>query len=175
MFSVRDAAPGDAPGIAEVHVAGWRAAYRGRLPDAFLDGLRPAQRLPMWTRLLAAPSRRGVILVAEAGGRIVGFASAGPTRDEDQPGAAELYAIYLLPARWGRGVGAALFTACSERLAARGFERLGLWVLDDNPRARRFYARMGLRPDGHEKQETLGGLIAIEVRYSGRIRHAQGG
>ena len=37
--TVRDATVDDARAIAEVHVASWRWAYRGQLPDDLLDGL----------------------------------------------------------------------------------------------------------------------------------------
>ena len=36
---IRTATPEDARAIAEVHVASWRAAYRGVLPDTYLDRL----------------------------------------------------------------------------------------------------------------------------------------
>jgi ribosomal protein S18 acetylase RimI-like enzyme len=39
----------------------------------------------------------------------------------------------------------ALHDAALEQLRADGYERCHLWVLEDNPRARRFYERMGWR------------------------------
>ena len=36
---IRRARPEDAEAVARVHVAGWRHAYRGLLPDDYLDGL----------------------------------------------------------------------------------------------------------------------------------------
>ena len=39
IFIIREAHPNDGPGMAKVHVDTWRAAYRGILPDDFLDGL----------------------------------------------------------------------------------------------------------------------------------------
>jgi RimJ/RimL family protein N-acetyltransferase len=40
-----------------------------------------------------------------------------------------------------------------------------LWVLEDNPRARRFYERAGWAPDGVRKAEERLGVRAAEVRY----------
>ena len=40
-----------------------------------------------------------------------------------------------------------------------------LWVLEDNPRARRFYERAGWAPDGVRKAEERFGVRAAEVRY----------
>ncbi len=41
---LRPAEPADAMAVARVHVRSWQAAYRGLLPDAYLDGLRPEDR-----------------------------------------------------------------------------------------------------------------------------------
>jgi len=41
---LRPAEPADAMGVARVHVRSWQAAYRGLLPDAYLDGLRAEDR-----------------------------------------------------------------------------------------------------------------------------------
>ncbi len=39
MIGIRRGRPGDAVGIAAVHVAAWRSAYPGILPDPYLAGL----------------------------------------------------------------------------------------------------------------------------------------
>jgi len=39
--TVRYATVGDAPALGRVHVRAWLAAYRGQMPDDYLDGLRP--------------------------------------------------------------------------------------------------------------------------------------
>jgi len=41
---IRPATPEDARAIAEVHVASWRYAYRGLLPDDVLDRLSVEER-----------------------------------------------------------------------------------------------------------------------------------
>ena len=57
LYSVelRRAVPGDENEVAEVHVRSWQVAYRGLLPDAYLDALRPAGRptAPLGIRSLA--------------------------------------------------------------------------------------------------------------------------
>ena len=80
----RLATTGDAAGIARVHVATWQAAYRGVLPQAYLDALQPADRLPLWETELSAPT--GATVVAEHDSEVVGFAHVGPDRDADGGG-----------------------------------------------------------------------------------------
>ncbi len=45
---VRIATSSDAPKIAHIHVETWRAAYRGQIPDAVLDGLDVERRTVFW-------------------------------------------------------------------------------------------------------------------------------
>jgi GNAT superfamily N-acetyltransferase len=104
----------DVAEIDVVHVRCWQVAYRGLLPQAYVDGLDPGQRIGQWERSLSAAKRSdGGTLVAGAGGRLSGFVSYGPARDDDAESrrAGEIYAIYLVPAAWGAGIGRQLMTA----------------------------------------------------------------
>src|SRR6185436_14687493 len=100
---VRAATVDDARAIAEIHVAGWRAAYRGHMPDDFLAALSVEQRTEHHRRGIGTPrSPEHRTWVAESDGRIVAFAITGPSRDEGAaPGVAELFALYADPPKWG--------------------------------------------------------------------------
>lgn len=165
---VRSATARDAPPIADLHVRSWQAAYRGMLPQDYLDGLDPADRLPRWQRLLGDPdpARRDVLVAAGKTG-ICGFSSFGPTRDEDEDPhrVAEVRAIYLAPGALGQGYGRKLMAESLTHLARLGYQQVTLWVLDVNMRARRFYEVAGFQPDGALKVDDREGLSLQEVRY----------
>jgi len=91
----------------------------------------------------------------------VGFAWTGDSRDE--PGKGELFAIYVVPEAWGSGAGSALMASALEAL--RSYSSATLWVLEDNPRARRFYEREGWSLDGGRRDEEFLGVTVAEVRY----------
>jgi ribosomal protein S18 acetylase RimI-like enzyme len=169
---IRAAAPDDAEQLAGLYVRSWQAAYRGLLPQDFLDRLDPADRLDRWRRTLREPGgpARGVLVVS-AGARLCGAAWFGPTRDPDGDPArtGELVGIYLLPGAWGRGLGRSLLAAAVERLTAAGYEQATLWVLESNARARRFYARAGWAADGAVQQDGRLGFPITEVRYHRRL------
>ena len=61
---IRAARVADAPQIALVHVRSWQCAYRGLLPQVYLDGLDPVQRVGRWERSLAEATdgRDGVLV-----------------------------------------------------------------------------------------------------------------
>jgi ribosomal protein S18 acetylase RimI-like enzyme len=158
---IREAAPEDAGAIARVHVDSWRGAYRECLPADLLASLSVERRRAFWEGTLA--SSDASVLVADAGGEVVGFVSVGPSRSEE--GNAELYAIYVEPERFGTGVGRALMDAAVERMRERGYREATLWVLDGNERAERFYRIAGWRREDAIQEEQWGSWTLREVRY----------
>ena len=170
-LAIRAAVPADAAEIARVHVASWRAAYRGLLPDRYLERLSVDDRAPTWRRRIDGRQPGEAVLVAERVGAIVGFASAGPTRDRDADprSVGEVYAVYLAPAEWGRGAGRRLLERAVAALRDVGFAHAGLWVLETNAHARGFYEHLGWRADGSTKQERFGERVT-EVRYRLALR-----
>lgn len=162
--SVRPATVGDAFDVARIHVETWRQAYKGIVPDAYLEGLSVERRADFWVKTLSE-STAGTLVAVDAGGRVVGWASFGASRDEDGRGLGEVYAVYLQSADWGKGIGRALMAAAERRLTEQGFSIFTLWVLELNSRTRRFYDKAGYKPDGAKKAVGLGGKELIEVRY----------
>lgn len=165
VLVVREAIPDDAEAIARVHVGTWQSAYRGQIPDEYLDGLSVRERGEVWRRILATSGRDEVNWVAERDGAIVGFAGAGTSRDSDgRERTGELFAIYVLADHWGAGVGGALMEKAIGWLRA-GYRSATLWVLATNERAQRFYRRWGWTADGATKEDDRGSFVLHEVRY----------
>jgi GNAT superfamily N-acetyltransferase len=157
--TVRRARPADARAIAEVHVRTWQAAYRHAFPAEVLDNLSVDGRETRWRERL---EEGYVIWVAETEGGIVGFSAVGPSRTEEAAG--ELYAIYVLPEAWGSGAASELMVAAKAWFAQEGYAKAMLWVLADNPRARRFYEREGWRAEG-TRIDTIRGTDVEEALY----------
>lgn len=168
-MEIRRAQAADASGVANVHVRSWQAAYRGLLPDLYLDQLDVEARRVGWARTIAEAdgSRTATLVATEANGNVAGFAHVGPARDDDvdplQVG--ELAAIYLLPEVWGSGVGRRLIAAAVNVLRDAGFAEAILWVLEGNVRAQRFYEIGGWQPDGAAKEVVIADTPLSEVRY----------
>jgi GNAT superfamily N-acetyltransferase len=164
---VRPAGPQDARPVAEVHVSSWRHAYRGLLPEDYLDKLSVDDREAMWLGAFSDPEGRGGAFVAEIDGRVAGFASFGPTRDEDAPASTgEIPAIYVDPAVLGTGVGRELLAAATGGLRHAAFTRATLWVLEANERARSFYERAGWGWDGTVGHHMFDCANEPVVRYA---------
>ena len=90
MIEIRQSNTSDASAIARIRVESWRAAYRGIVPDDFLDGMDAAQWADGYRRFLDNRPERLVSFAAEEDRAIVGMAAAAPNRDSDTPYSAEL-------------------------------------------------------------------------------------
>jgi ribosomal protein S18 acetylase RimI-like enzyme len=158
---IRRARPADAAAIADIHVRTWQAAYEHVFGAERLATLDSAQREQRWRRALEAGDQAAY--VAEQGGAVVGWATVGPSHEEASSG--ELYGIYVAPEAWGAGAAPVLLRAAVDELRAQGYADVVLWVLADNPRARRFYEREGWAIDGRRRTGEHLGVRTDELGY----------
>lgn len=166
---VRVALPADAVAIAMVRWRSWRHAYRGILPDRYLDDLRSNPTVAHWIgAATVAPSTRYHLVVAGRPGTVLGMGEARPTRDADLDPLAvtEVNMLYLDPLVLRRGIGGVVLGDLVERSFGSGATELALWVAEDNAPARRFYETHGWDADGASGRLEPGGGVGMNtVRY----------
>lgn len=166
-MEIREATSADARAIAEVHTRSWQVAYRGLIDQVYLDSLSVDDGEMAWVeRLERDPA--GVWVACEDL-KVVGFASVGPSPDDDDhpQKVGHLFTLYMAPESFGGGAGAALLDEATAHLREVGFHEVTLWVLDNNAGARRFYERHGWSDDGGRK-DCFGTRRRVEapvVRY----------
>ena len=158
---VRPARPEDVDDIVAIGVHSWEEGYRGVVPPGLVPdaaGLRARIRERIAERV---PS----IAVGVLGGDVRGWITFGASRDADAgPSVGEIWALYVHPDAWRRGVGRELVGYALERLARAPFAEATLWTFRDTPRSRSFYEALGFETDGAtQRREASGGTI--EVRY----------
>lgn len=167
---VRAATSADVEAIARVHVESWRSAYRGLLPDDYLDGLSVERRTEVWRRLVADVGDDRGVLVLDDQGIVVGFSHYAQSRDDDADlRAGEVTSTYLLASHWRRSGGSQLLEAALGRLRDAGCHRAALWVLEGNERASAFYEAHGWVADGSSKVDNRGTVELHETRYGIRL------
>lgn len=152
---IREARLEDALAIARVHIDAWRETYQGIIPDSYLAQLSYEKRTKQWEQTLVDQR----VYVVELEDEVVGFAQGGPNRRDAREG--ELYAIYVLRASQGQGLGKALFQRIIEDLAE--YEAMQVSVLRDNP-ACQFYERFGGRLF-EESMIERGGVELVQRVY----------
>ena len=122
------------------------------------EALSPRAFTPAIVRRDAFGRRRALrLLVAEVGGRLVGYASFAVVYNTDVA-ARDLWMHDLfVQAPWRRaGIGRALLTAVAREAAGRGLASLEWGVRSSNTRALRFYRRLGAHV-GHARIASLRG------------------
>ena len=95
-----------------------RSAFAAGRPRTGHPAAAELDALPIdatrWRDRLESPRRAGRPSSPSCDSEIVGFASIGPSRDEQ--GLGELYALYVEPSAWSQGDGRALIARAEEQL-----------------------------------------------------------
>lgn len=149
--------PGDARAVARVQALSWRAAYDGLLPESVLDAQDvdpPEEQVDTYHEGLVS-NREGVFL-AEDKTEVIGFADFRWGDAETKPFVGErdagLKAIYVLPERWGEGIGTSLLERGVAALPD-WTEALRLEMLEGNDIGARFYESRGFKRTGEATHE----------------------
>ena len=149
----------DLGAVSRVYEESWRAAYRGIVPQEYLDNIPEGH----WIPYLRDGRSSALVLVEE--GQIIETTSYCKSRFPEYGDFGEIISIYLLPQSMGKGYGRPLLEAARDELARLGFQKVFLWVLEENHRARRFYEKAGFSFSGHCLQNHIGGKALRELQY----------
>jgi len=151
----------DAPRVAEIHVFGWRCAYRGIVSDEILfNDMLVSARIPRFENFA---SNSGAKSYVYDDGIIKAFMTIGACRDKDKPNSFELWGIYVEPLMKRQGIGTRLIKFCEKKAVDLRYNEICLWVLEKNVDSRCFYEKHGFVADGTSKY--LENIKATEVRY----------
>ena len=127
--------------ISNIYERSWKYAYQNIIPQDYLDSI-PTGR---WANSITKNGMNNLVLLEN--GRIIGTAAICKSRWENYSDYGEIVSIYFLPKKLG-------------------FDRILLWVLEENSRARRFYERNGFTCSGEYMNDTIGGKELKEVMYT---------
>jgi ribosomal protein S18 acetylase RimI-like enzyme len=170
MITIRRARPSDAPAIGAVHVAAWRSAYPGILPDAYLARLSVPRQAAHYDGairdgaliyVLTATGRDLPSPTVAASGRVIGFVTAAKSTSLAD---GEVETLYILDDWRERGLGRLLLSTAATHLSSIGCRSVFLWVLRDNP-SRFFYQHLGGRAIA-ESQTMVAGQALAQIAFA---------
>ena len=160
MIEIRPMKPtDDLLAVSNIYEQSWKHAYRGIIPDEYLDGIPSGQ----WASGLNIRGRHSLLLFDS--GKLLGTSSYCKARMDDMEGYGEIVSIYLLPEAVHKGYGKKLMLAVISELKKMGYQKVYLWVLEKNISARRFYERFGFTLSSRTHADTFAGKELKEVQY----------
>ncbi len=165
--------------MSRIHALGWRDTYVGHVPQDYLDREITDDR---WTDVFREnyedpQSCKGLLLyradtpvacISYGPARAVNYNPGEVCRFDNQgyEGYGEIASFYTHPAERSKGYGGLLLEEAVRRLHAQGREKVFVFVLRENERARRFYAAHGFAWDGtHADIPFPGGTVCVDLRY----------
>ncbi|MCM0674523.1 GNAT family N-acetyltransferase [Micromonospora phytophila] len=163
--TLRHATVDDLMAVGALHQGSRVATYSSFLPPEALADPTSEALGAYWVERWTWERDEHRMTVAERDGRLVGFSYLGPD-DEGDPATGLLNAIHLDPAERGRGTGRQLMVDALAAMRSRGWSRAVLWVLRENTVARRFYERGGWTPTGQSRNEHIGPVAVLQLRYA---------
>ena len=146
--------------ISNIYENSWKFAYRGIVPQNYLDSI-PKGR---WANRINREGMNNLVLIEN--GVIIGTASFCESRWKQYADYGEIVSIYFLPDYMGKGYGNYLLKKCVDELKFLGYDKILLWVLEDNLRARRFYEKNGFICSDEYIDDNIGGKDLREVMYT---------
>jgi len=145
-ITIRPATAADIPAITAIY------AFEVREKTASFE-MTPPDEAEMMRRFTAITGGDFPYLVAETGGRIAGYAYAGPYRPRPAYRYTVENSVYLDPAFYRRGIGSALLRELIAQCATRGYRQM-IAVIGDSANAASIglhqsagFAMIGTHPD----------------------------
>ncbi len=166
MIKIRSIKKSDIKSIATIHRECWQTAYRGLLPQSYLNSLTQESFERRWTNGLSV-NNDVVRLVATKNsqpiGFIVGLENRTPEKCPESSG--EIWALYVHPSHWEKGAGKLLFREFQKVMKGKGHKKIFLLALESHARRRAFYEKLaGVIYPATQSLEINGGKF-LEVAY----------
>lgn len=145
--------------ISKVYEESWKYAYQGIVPQNYLNSIPKGQ----WASHIEQADRKSLLMLED--GIIIGTSCFGKSRMEEMNGFGEIISLYFLPDYIGKGYGRFLLQVVVSELKKMGFDKVFLWVLEENRNARYFYEKCGFAQTEHCLFSDIGGKELKEVQY----------
>ena len=150
---LRIATINDSQRIAEIHVFGWRCAYKNFISMEFLiNKFTVKKRKEKFIEYLSTKKNNEETYAFEEDNIIKAFMTIGNCRDEDKNDKVfELCGIYVDPIFQRQKIGTKIVNFCINEAEHRNKKEIVLWVFEKNIESIEFYTKMGFKRDGREK------------------------
>ena len=159
-ITIRLATPADAADMAEIHMRSWEAAYKGIIPEDYIEE-KNATRMALYKRVITDDNTSFHVIQYDE--KTIGIMRLAPPQDDVGNDIYELHCLYLYPDYFRMGIGTKAMEFAFDM--ARGLKKTAMivWVLDENVKAIKFYENCGFTKDGKVMNSEYG-------KINGRVR-----
>jgi L-amino acid N-acyltransferase YncA len=143
----------DSPRMAEIHVFGWRCAYKDFISlDHLYKKFTVKIREEKFKEYLSTKKDDEENFVYEDENIVKAFFTIGNCRDEDKNNKTiELMGIYVDPLFQRQKIGTKIVDYCIKEAISKNKKEIVLWVFEKNNGSVKFYEKMGFNKDGKNK------------------------
>ncbi len=145
--------------ISSIYEESWKYAYKKIIPNDFLNSIEKGR----WANVIDSPSWNTLVCIEN--GKYIGTSSFCKSRFSEYDSYGEIISIYLLPAYIGKGYGSQLLRQVIVELNNQGYNKILLWVLNENHRAKEFYKMNGFVETHHITNINIGGKELQEIMF----------
>ncbi|MDO5726137.1 MAG: GNAT family N-acetyltransferase [Tissierellia bacterium] len=163
MIEIKRANKEDIKLMSQIHARSWKQAYKGLLPQSYLDQLKEDRWVEIMTK--SFENKNFAAWIALFDGEAAACICAAKSMYRRYTNDWELISLYALDKFWGKGIGKKLLDTALEHGKTKGFKRAGLWVLDKNERAIKFYENYGMKKINDKIFSEIGGMKTTEIRF----------
>jgi ribosomal protein S18 acetylase RimI-like enzyme len=149
--------------ISKLHALSWKTAYKGIVPQEYLDELK----YDFWVDAFQNWISNNILTVQllYRNETPAGCIAYGKARDENYLGWVEIVSIYIHPDYWRRGYGHKLLETAILDMKKRGYQNCYLWVLRENHSAQKFYEKHGFYYNDEECIFEINNQPLTDIRY----------
>ncbi|WP_446786493.1 GNAT family N-acetyltransferase [Macellibacteroides fermentans] len=162
-LDIKTASIHDVKEISYIHASSWKTAYKGIVPQEYLDNLKNDFWIPSFEKWISDNTITAKL--AYTGNEAIGCISYGKSRDISLPDWGEIVSLYVLPKYLGRGFGKALLMSAINDMYNKGFENIYLWVLEENLQAQKFYRKNGFIKSEDKLSCEISGKNLFDLRF----------
>ena len=141
-YKIRRIKREDIPSLNHVVTVAWNEAYKGIVPDEFLEELKNNEE-ERTEKGLSGFKEGNTTLVLEIDNEVVGFSHYAEANQDKFPDYGEIRALYIIGKYKGYGFGRKLVEESIKELKKMGFNKMIISCLRDNLPANKFYEHIG--------------------------------
>jgi ribosomal protein S18 acetylase RimI-like enzyme len=139
QLNIREANIMDTKRLGQIHFNSYQEVYKNIMPISFISKITQESMANKFSKILNENKEK--ISVLSIHKNIIGFVSYGSDRENPKEG--EIISIYLDPLYFRQKYGATLMDFAIQKLKLKGYQKINLWVLQNNEQAINFYLKFG--------------------------------